>query len=150
MPAVKIPARDIIVAVADAGGTTWLEVAGLNSATVNRAENEVKTETTEFSDGGAYSERKMQTGASLALEGFLYKDSATGAGDPGQARIKTVAGLVGEASIGQVRFRHPMDAEWEVWNATFSQGPQGGGNNDMTSWGATFVRDGQATTAAVV
>lgn len=150
MASVKVPARDIIIAVADSNVTTWLEVAGLNSATVNRAENEAKTETTTFDDNGNYSERPMQRGASLALAGFLYKDSVTGAGDPGQARVAALAKLVAEEGMGKVRFRHPMDTEWEVWNATFSNSGGGGGNNDMTGWGATIVRDGVETMMAVV
>ncbi|MBA9003732.1 phage tail tube protein [Thermomonospora cellulosilytica] len=145
----KINARDIIVQVQAADGTTWIEVAGLNSVTVNPGENEETAETTTFASQGAYEQEVMQRGAQLTLEGFLLKDDATGAQDPGQLRCETLAAQVGVASLGKARFRHPVDTQWKVWNGTFSLGEQGGGNNDKTGWQCTITRSGASSTMAV-
>lgn len=146
----KIPARDIIVQVSDGQATpTWITVTQLTSATHNPAENEETTDTTTFDSDGDYEEVVMQRGASLSLEGFLRKDGTTGAKDAGQQRIEELAKLKGVESLGAVRFRHPMDTVWTKWDATFSQGEQGGGTNDMTSWSATVRKSGSSTEEAV-
>ncbi|MFB6722923.1 phage tail tube protein [Kribbella sp. NPDC056345] len=149
MPAVKINARDIIIQVAEANGTTWTPLGGLNSAVPNASENEEVVDTTTFDSAGNYEQEIIQRGAILELEGFLLKDPANGAQDPGQARVEALATQVGFASIGKIRFRHPMDTTWKVWNATFSLGEQGGGNNDKFAWAATVTRSGASTTAPV-
>jgi hypothetical protein len=51
--------------------------------------------------------------------------------------------------VGKVRFRHPMDTSWKVWNATFTLGEQGGAHNDKVSWNVTATRSGASTTAPV-
>jgi len=147
MPAVKINARDIIIQVAD--GTNWVPVGGLNSAVPNAGENEEVADTTTFDSKGNYEQEVVQRGATLELEGFLLKDPANGAQDPGQARVETLATQVGFASLGQIRFRHPMDTQWKVWTATFSLGELGGGNNDKSAWAATITRSGASATAPV-
>lgn len=149
MPLVKISARDIVIQVAEANGTTWTPVGGLTSAVPNPSENEEVADTTTFDSRGYYEQEVIQRGATLELEGFLLKDSSTGALDPGQARIETLATEVGSASVGKLRFRHPMDTQWKVWNATFTLGEQGGGNNDKVSWNVTITRSGPSTTAPV-
>lgn len=150
MTAVKIAARDIIVQVSDGQVTpTWTAIAGFTTAKLNPSENEENTDITTFDDDGQYSEVIMQRGATLEVEGFMIKDDATGAQDTGQARCEALAAAVGYASRGQVRFRHPVDSQWKVWTATVSVGEQGGENNDMTAWAATFVRCGAATLTAV-
>jgi hypothetical protein len=146
----KIPARDIIVQIQDVTPATWIQVTQLTSATHNPSENEETADTTTFDSEGEYEQVVMQRGATLELEGFLRKDGTTGAKDAGQLRVEALAKLKGVASLGSVRFRHPMDTEWTVWNATFSQGEQGGGTNDMTSWSATITKSGPSTVADVV
>ncbi|MFF4989627.1 phage tail tube protein [Streptosporangium saharense] len=148
----KINARDIIFEVSDgAVSPAWLPVKGLTGVNVNPGENEESVETTDFDSQGAYEQEILQRGASLELEGFLLKDDTTGAQDPGQARVEEMGGedALGADSLGQVRFRHPMDDEWKVWTCTFSLAEQGGGNNDKSSWGATVTRSGRSSTVAV-
>lgn len=145
----KINARDIIVEVAASDGTTFVEVAGLNSATLNPAENEETADTTTYASQGAYEQEVMQRGATIAVEGFLLKDDSTGAQDPGQARVEVLGVAVAEDSVGKARFRHPVDTNWKVWNCTVSLAESGGANNDKSSWGATFTRSGLSTTVAV-
>lgn len=149
MPAKKVPARKLIVQVQAADGVTWLPVGGINSASFNPSENEQKTETTTFDSGGNYEERKMQKGASVALEGLLLKDPVTGVQDAGQLRCEVLHDGLDESSVGSIRFRHLMDTLWKVWaEATFTVGEQGGGNNDMVKWSCAITRSGASTTAA--
>lgn len=150
MAAVKIPARDIIIEVESAVAATWVELEGLISATPDPAANEAATDTTDFDSNGLYSQMILQRGSSFAAEGHTKKDDTTGVQVTGQLRVQTVAKAVGQASIGRIRFRHPMDTSWVIWDCTMSGGIGGGGTNDLTGWAATFVRCGDETTAAVV
>jgi hypothetical protein len=145
---VKIPARDMIFEVRAADNVTYVAVSAVSSFLVNPGENEETADTTTYDSDGNYEERKMQRGASIKIEGFMHKDDATGAQDTGQARLETLGTLVGEASLGRVRFRHPMDTLWKVWDCTVSLAEQGGANNDETKWGCTVMRTGASTTAA--
>jgi hypothetical protein len=149
MPTVKISARDIVIQVAEANGTTWTPVGGLNSAIPDLSQNEEVADTTTFESAGNYEQEIVQRGATLALVGFVLKDPATGAQDPGQARVEALATQIGAGSVGKVRFRHPMDTAWKVWNATFTLGEQGGAHNDKVSWNVTATRSGASTTAPV-
>ena len=147
----QINARDwIFEASADpsAGVPVWAEVAGLESFTLSNSEGEESTDTTTFASAGVAESQAMQRGASLAVEGKIER--AAGVPDAGQAVVDALAGEVGEASLGGVRFRHVDDEDWTVWTAWASKGDNGGGNNDKTSWSATFTRSGAASTAAVV
>lgn len=148
----KINARDWLFEVSiDPGAATpvWAEVGGVNSFTLSNSEGEESTDTTTFGSDGHAESQAMQRGASLSLEGFMERATG-GAPDAGQAAVDALAALNGEASLGGVRFRHTDDDEWTRWSAWVSKGDNGGGNNDKTSWGATFTRSGAATTQAVV
>lgn len=150
MAPIRVPARDLIIEVEDSTPNVWLELEGVKSGTVDKSANETLTETTDFHSGGHYSARKMQRGATLSLEADMLQDGETGARPPGQARVEEIAEQFGEASIGRVRFRHPLDTTWRVWRALLSVGGAGGGNNDMTSWPVTITRDEAASSMAVV
>lgn len=147
----QINARDWTFEVSeDPNATTpvWAEVGGLESFTLSNSEGEESTETTTFASGGVAESQAMQRGAALSLEGKVVRNGATP--DAGQAAVDALAVLVGDASLGGVRFRHNTDTDWTVWTAWVSKGDNGGGNNDKTSWSASFTRSGAATTAAVV
>ena len=148
----KINARDwVFEASADPSAATpvWAEIGGVNSFTLSNSEGEESTETTTFASAGVAESQAMQRGASLSVEGFIERDGA-GASDAGQDVVDTLAAQVGEASLGGVRFRHVDETDWTVWTAWVSKGDNGGGNNDKTSWSATFTRSGAATVTAVV
>jgi len=149
MPTVKINARDLVIQVQEADGKSWSQIGGLNSAVPNSGDNEEVVDTTTFDSGGYYEQEVVQRGATLGLEGFLLLDPATGAQDPGQARVETLATLVGPDSLGKVRFRHTQDKAWKIWTATFSIGEQGGANNDKSAWKVTIARSGRSTTEQV-
>lgn len=144
-----IPAREIIVQVAESDGTTWTEVQGLKSVKINPGENGEAADSTRFSSQGAYEEYMMQRGASLTLEGLGLMDTSTAVVDPGQARCDALGATVGLQSRGTIRFRYPTQTSWKVWSATFKPGETGGGTNDLSAWMCTITRCGLSTTVAV-
>ncbi|HET8641465.1 MAG TPA: hypothetical protein VFM37_05980 [Pseudonocardiaceae bacterium] len=152
MAPVQTPARDLIVQVRDADGTTWLGIAGSTNFKLNPSENAEYEETTTRGSGGAYEEVPMQRGAMIEIEGRHISDSITGVQDAGQKRCEDLAAAVGYAGVGAIRFRHPLATVWKQWvspGAVFELSEQGGGNNNMTSWGVKIRRSGVTTTAAV-
>lgn len=143
-----IAARDWIFEQSDEADTpTWNEIAGITEFTLNRGENNETADTTEFSSQGDHESQAMQRGATLELTGHKHLDD-TGAPDAGQELVEQKGGQVGQASLGQFRFRHQSQTEWTVWTAHASLGEQGGGNNAMTSWSVTLTKSGPATTEA--
>jgi hypothetical protein len=148
----RINARDIIVQVSDgAGSPTWLAIEHLAGVVPKPGENEEVAETTDFDSLGVYEQEIMQRGASMDLEGLELKDDLSGVLPPGRARVEALASetAVGYLSLGQIRFRHPMDTVWRVWNCTVSLDDTGGKNNDKSSWGATITKSGPTITTAV-
>lgn len=148
-----VPARDMVVQVLQSDGTTWTTVEGLNSIGSDPSANEQMTDKDTYGSAGNYESLKMRVGHALELAGLLSKDSVTGALASGQARITTLAALVGYAGLGQVRFRESgtTDTLWTKWTeAVFSRGASAGGNNDLRSFAATLSRNGAATTEAVL
>ncbi|WP_228974945.1 phage tail tube protein [Streptomyces sp. DH12] len=149
MTATKYNARDVIFQIEDLGTpNTWIQIAGID--TFSKGHEEETTDTTDFGSEGQAESQKMQIGKTLQLEGKRMQDQATGALDPGQAEVEALAELLGDDSLGRIRFHAPGDTTWEIWTAHVSLGDQGGGNNDKVSWSATFTRSGASTTAAIV
>lgn len=147
----QINARDWVFQVSeDPTNATpvWSAIAGIESFDLNPSEGEESTDTTTFASNGVAESQAMQRGASLQVSGKIVRNGAVQ--DAGQVSADDLAALVGEASLGGVRFRHKDDTSWVVWTAWVSKANVGGGNNDKTTWGATFTRSGAATTAAVV
>src|ERR1700742_981778 len=140
-------ARDWVFEVESVTPDTWVEIDGIDSFQLNPGENEEVADTSLFRSQGQYEEQKMQRGATLGLKG--KKITAVTTPDAGQLRVETLAGLVSDASIGSLRFRHSVQTTWVVWEATVSLGTVGGGKNDKASWEATFTRCGAAASAAV-
>ena len=148
----QINARDWLFEVSEdpsAATPVWAEVGGIESFTLSNSEGEESTDTTTFASAGHDESQAMQRGASVALEGKIVRSADGITPDAGQAAADALAALVGEESLGGFRFRHTIDTDWTVWTAWASKGDNGGGNNDKTSWSATFRRSGSATTTAV-
>jgi hypothetical protein len=120
---------------------------GIHTVTVSH-EYEA-TDTTTFGSNGRAETQNMQEGKTFVMEGYLLKDSATGALDAAMALVEAQAARLGEDSLTGFRFAIGADSTWEVWeNATFQLGDKGGGNNDKMSWSCTVTRSGPSTTAA--
>ena len=148
----KINARDWLFEVSvDPGATTpvWAQIGAVKSFTLSNSDGEESVDTTDFDSDGHAESQAMQRGAKLSVEGDIKRGSDGTTADSGQAAVDELAELVGEESLGGVRFRHASDDTWTVWTAWVSKGDNGGGNNDKTSWSATFTRSGAASTAAV-
>lgn len=142
----KYNARDVVFEIEDvATPNTWIEIGGLN--TWSKSQDEETAETTTFASQGQAESQKMEISKELELEGLRLRDSVTGAIDPGQAMVETLSERLGEASLGKIRYAHKDDDEWIIWTAHVNMGDEGGGNNDKTSWSATFTRSGADTTA---
>lgn len=149
----QINARDWIFEVSEDPSEAvpvWAQIKGRESFSISNSEGEESADTTTAESGGHAESQAMQRGASLTLDGKLTRGPDGLTPDAGQAAADALAGQVGEASLGGLRFRHQDDTEWTVWTAWVSKGDTGGGTNDKTSWSATFTRSGAASTAAVV
>jgi hypothetical protein len=143
----KYNARDVEFQIEDfLSPGTWIPIGGVNTFSKSHAEE--TTDTTTFASNGTAESQKMQVGKGLSIEGVRLRDDATGVVDPGQAKVEALSDRLGELSLGRVRFSHKQDTTWEVWTAHVNLGDQGGGNNDKTSWSATFTRSGASTTVA--
>lgn len=150
----QINARDWVFEVSEdptIATPVWAQVGGLETFALSNSENEESTDTTTFESDGIAESQPMQRGASLKLEGKIKRANTTPfAQDAGQVAADNLAELVGEDAIGGIRFRHVDDTDWTKWNAWVSKGDNGGGNNDKTTWSATFTRTGAASVVAVV
>jgi len=144
----KYDARGCTFEIAVGATPSWTAIGGINTFTKSNA-NEKDTDVTDYSSNGEYEGQMMQRGQSLKLEGFRLLDPTTGAGDPGQAAVETLAKGIGNASLGQIRFCAPGDTEYEVWTCYASMGDQGGDQNAKVSWSVTFTRSGAASSMAV-
>lgn len=141
----QINARDWVFQVLANDGVTWLDIAGVNKFTLKRSANEAKVDTTVFTSAGTEESQAMQRSADLDCEGRYILTSGN-VRNPGQAQIDAVGLLVGEASLGQVRFRHIVQTLWTVWTAWVTLMDVTGANNDKSAWGFTAHKSGVATT----
>jgi hypothetical protein len=148
----KILARDWIFQVSDGATPTpaYLEIGGINSFEMDPNANNAAMETTTFDSNGEYEGTQVQRGGQLSLEGMVDRGTDGATPNVGQVRVDELGRLVAYAALGTFRFRHVDDTAWTVWEASVQPGAKGGGNNDATSWSATIIRSGAATTAAVV
>jgi hypothetical protein len=142
----KIEARGWLYQVPIGSGPTWTTIKGITSFTPNPGDKVQATETTDFDSQGQYEEVILQRGGSLKLEGTRRRDPATGAADPGQAYLDTLAQGLLDSSVGQIRFRHRTETLWRVWSITATAGEEGGGTNDMSKWSMNITRTGAETT----
>lgn len=147
MTATKYNARDCRFEIEDpAHADTWVPIAQLGINTFTKSRNSQSAETTTFGSDGDYEQQINQRGKTLGLQGFRLKDPDTGALDPGQALVETLAEGKGDGSLGVIRFAHKDDPTWQVWTCTAELGDEGGDNNGKVSWAVTFTRSGADTT----
>jgi hypothetical protein len=148
MTAKKYDSRGCEFQIEDPGSPgTYVDIAptGINTHTIGR--NSKNFDTTTYGSDGDAEQQIMERGLTLKLEGFRLVDPDTGALDPGQALVETLADQKSDASLGSIRFAGPGAVNWTVWTATAELGDEGGGNNDKESWSCTFTRSGASTTA---
>jgi hypothetical protein len=119
----------------------WTEIGGLNTFEISREHEE--TDTTDFASAGAAEHEVMQRGRSIKVEGF-FLENADSTRDAGQQAVEDLADAVGAASRKQLRVSSPNGKTF-TQKVSAAIEPVGGGNNDKTSWGATFKRSGTTT-----
>lgn len=144
----QINARDWVFQVLADDDTTWIEIEGINKFASKPGENEEVAEMTVFKSKGKHASQPMQRGATLEIEGKFYL-SSLGVRDPGQLRITALGSLMGNDSIGKIRWRHEIQTTWVVWDCWISLGESGGENNDKTAFAFVATRFEAATTMAV-
>lgn len=141
----KYNARDCVFQIESLNAPgTFVNISHLETFT--KGHSSETTATTDFDSQGMAEGQAMERAKTLQLEGKRRKDPDTGAIDPGQSIVETLADRVGEASLGRIRFAAPGDTTYEVWTCYAELGDQGGGNNDKVSWAVTFTRSGASTT----
>lgn len=139
----KIPARDYTFELDPAGGSSFVEIGGIN--TWSHKNSNTDTESTDFDSDGRDEHYQMGTGDSFTLEGFRKADVSNGARDAGQAACETLARAVGIESRGAFRFTSP-DGEVKTFEGTAKVDVGGGGNNDLTKWSVEVKVAGDITT----
>lgn len=144
----KVAARSWIFEVSDGQASpTWLQIEGITEWESDPSEGEEEVDATDFSSDGMAESLPMQRGESLTLTG--HRDMTGGEQAPGQARVEELARLTMYDGLTKFRWRHVTETSWRVWDAWVSLGSRGGGNNDLTSFEATFRRTGPETVEAV-
>lgn len=146
MATTKINARDWTFEIGDGdpGGTgeVYTEIGGINTMTIGREAED--TDTTTFESAGNAEHEVMQRGRTFEVEGFYLEDVADGTRDPGQEMVETVGDAVGTNSLRNLRITSPGGTTL-TQQVSVEVGDVGGGNNDKTSWSATFTRSGATT-----
>lgn len=122
---------------------TWTKIGGLNTFTLgNDAE---QTDTTDFDSDGHSEHMITQRSKEISFEGYYLEDESDGARDPGQQAVEDAAELIGQRSLVPLRVTSPS-GKVQQFLGSVSIGDVGGGNNDATSWGATYTKSGKPVT----
>ena len=119
-------------------------IKGLNSLTFSNDKSD--TETTDFDSNGRAEHIVTERSAEVSCEGYFLEDIATKARDAGQQAVEAAAQSVGLTSLYPIRITSPGGTV-KTFQASVNVGDVGGGNNDATSWGATFTVSGAITVA---
>lgn len=118
-------------------------IGGLNTLTFSNDKEDV--DTTDFDNDGRPEHQVAQRSNELSVEGFYLEDATTKARDAGQELVETAGQAIGASSLYPIRLTSPGGTV-KTFEASVNVGDVGGGNNDATSWGATFTISGGITT----
>jgi hypothetical protein len=144
MPVAKVLARGWKVEIGTQIATpVFTVIKGLN--TLSFSNDKSDTETTDFDSNGRAEHMVTERSNELSVEGYFLEDSTTKGRDPGQQAVETAGNAVGSTSLYPIRLTSPGGTV-KTFQASVNVGDVGGGNNDATSWGATFTVSGAITT----
>ena len=149
----QIEAKRCFVEISDGAATpTWTQVGGLNNLGTSFPASD--TDVTTFDTAGWTAKVVMERGLQLKLGGFLKVDSVTGVQDSGQSQIEAAGFVTGAGSVKDFRLTIPRLPDLSKlrrysFSATVSLDDQGGGNNDLVSWGATLQSYGTVARADI-
>jgi hypothetical protein len=120
----------------------WTKVGGINTFTLTNDKEDA--DTTDFDSQGYAEHMVAQRANEISFEGFYLEDPADKSRDAGQEFIEDSAETVGPESIVPLRITSPSGNAKE-YMGSFAVGDVGGGNNDPTSWGASYTVSGKPT-----
>lgn len=146
MATTKIPARDFTIEI-DAGSPgppAFIPIGGLNSLTPSPSTN--RSDTTDFDSNGQAEHMVMERGLEFTISGHHLEDALTGARDPGQAAVETLARAVGLAALGSFRVTSP-GGNVDSFTGSAEVTTAGGGHNDPAAWSAKITISGAVTHA---
>jgi len=141
MPVQKVLARDWKVEVKD-DSSTWQEVGGV--VTLGFGGSKTAADTTDFDSDGWEEHLVSRRGRSLTLEGHYLEDPDTGDRDPGQEAIDDLANAMGAEAVGDFKLTSP-GGKVMTFSGSVEPADVGGGDADVTSWGATITVDGEVS-----
>jgi hypothetical protein len=122
----------------------WTPIKSLNSWAHSPSTNQ--TDTTDFDDDGRLSHLVASRGDEFTLTGSYLEDIDTGARDPGQEAVETLAAQVGNDCLKQFKLTSPGGIT-KTFMASAECTIGGGGNDDKSAWEAKLTVSGAITTA---
>lgn len=150
MPTVnQIEAKRCFVELSDgAASPTWTQVGGLKTLGTSFPTSD--TDATTFDTAGWTSKLVMERGLVVKAVGLFKVDPTTGVQDAGQLAAEAAAQATGGGSVRDIRVTIPLKSDLSVLrryacSATVAMDDQGGGNNDLVTWGATLTSYGVVT-----
>jgi len=115
------------------------EIKGIHAFSI--ASQKQDADVTDFESNGRNEHVVASRGTTITLEGYFMEDVSTGARDPGQEAVETLAGLVGPTSIAAFTLTTPGGTTW-VFNASADVEGPGGDTNAAASWKCTLMVSG--------
>lgn len=150
MAKTKVLARNWIIevdtdplATVPTGTPVWTKVGGVNTFTISSDKEDA--DTTDFDSVGHSEHIVASRSNEITFEGFFIEDQTDGSRDAGQEAVEDYADKIGPESIAKIRLTSP-GGKVRQFNGSFVTGDVGGGNNDATSWGASFTPSGAPVT----
>jgi hypothetical protein len=148
MAKTKVLARNWLIEIqtgtdATSGSPIWTKIGGINTFTISSDKEDA--DTTDFDSVGHSEHIVASRSNEITFEGFYIEDQTTGDRDPGQQAVEDAGDEIGPASIKPLRMTSP-GGKVRQFNGSFVTGDVGGGNNDATSWGASFTPSGPPVT----
>lgn len=142
MALVKYLARDFVFELntGTVAVPVWTPIGGLVTWSPTTEKEDV--DDTTFDNDGIKAHKVVSRGAGLTLEGFYIVDNVTGARDPGQDALITLAGAIGYDSTKQLRITEPAGKTVMSVSADVNHG--GGDKNANSAFTATLTRSGAA------
>lgn len=141
MAKTKVLARNWLIEVntGTSAVPVWTPVKGINTFTISGDKED--TDTTDFDSNGWAEHLVAGRSKEVTFEGFFIEDEADGTRDPGQQYIEGQGEKIGLEAVTPLRLTSP-GGKVRQFNGSFAVGDVGGGNNDATSWGATYTPTG--------
>ena len=141
----KVLMRDVMAEIntGTVAVPNWVEILGINN--IERKSEAEKKDVADNKSGGNKDSRVTARGETWTLRGDRWEDPVTGARDPGQEAVETLAEAKGYSdSVKQFRFTSPGGIA-RVCLATAVVQPMAGGKEDFSTWEAEIEKCGAAS-----